>query len=147
MLKGHEKNSVNKHSLQVVLASVFGINGKWMFIDNMVNTIPEDNNPKNDDSHPSATIDLLEPAPGEHDVNYTLNSEGQISLDNKGVWVDDLFFLKNEKDRQALEKRLYDWKLAHTCNMSRDNDIEKRSHSRSDSQYGKSKRFNLNKNT
>lgn len=35
-LKGEELGFVNKHSLQVVIGAIIGVNAKWMYLDEIV---------------------------------------------------------------------------------------------------------------
>ena len=91
-MKGEEDGKTNKHSLQVVLASVLGVKAKWMFLsDIMGQDIP--------DNLPSGQITLNEEQKETHaqDREESFSSAGYSTFSKPvgkiGAFVEGLFFL------------------------------------------------------
>ena len=55
------------------------------------------------------------------EFEHSLKANGEISLENIGVWAEDLYFLKGEKGRSALEKKFYGWKMEYSGGVAKGN--------------------------
>ena len=149
LLSGDQNGHVNKHSLQVVVGSILGINAKWMFYNDIVADISQDMLSKDGKSKGPMSVQESDRSvqAEQSDFNFTMNSSGEISLENIGVWVEGLFFLKNERDRSALEKKFFDWKLTYNSGMAKDYVKLNMRQNRSISAQKKPKRISMTRHT